>query len=143
MTTIHHPTEVALLVSSDLDILTARQSGREMASRLKFSATESTLIATVISELVRNIVQYAGQGEIQITGLEDEHGCGIEIVAHDNGPGISDISKVLKGGYSTSGRLGLGLSGVKRLMDEFRIVSQRDEGTTVMVKKWAHRDVEA
>jgi serine/threonine-protein kinase RsbT len=139
----HHPREIALQVSSDSDILIARRNARAMASKLSFTSADSTLIATAISELARNIVQYAGHGEIQITGLADGPRSGIEIVAHDNGPGIPDISKAVRDGYSTSGRLGLGLSGVKRLMDEFRIVSEVDVGTTVTVKKWVRRKSEA
>jgi len=123
-------------VSSDSDILKARQNGREMARELNFSSGDSTLVATAISELARNIMQYAGQGEIVIAAAEEGPKRGIVIVAHDDGPGIPDISEALQDGYSTSGGLGLGLPGVKRLMDEFEIVSEENAGTTVRVKKW-------
>jgi len=114
----------------------ARQKGRSLAAALGFSSGDATLIATAISELARNIVTYAKSGEIQLTVLNGSARQGIQLVAHDEGPGISDIPQALRDGFSTSGSLGLGLPGVKRLMDEFEIVSSETSGTTVTAKKW-------
>ena len=95
-----------------------------------------TLIATVISELVRNIVLYAKRGQIIVRRAESAGRPGIVVVARDDGPGIPDVRQALCVGFSTSGSLGLGLPGAKRLMDEFEIVSEVGIGTTVTVKKW-------
>ena len=128
---------VKVPVTSDADILLARQRARELASEAEFTAVESTFIATAISELGRNILQHAGGGEISIKINRQQDGTVLIVAARDNGPGISDLERALKDGFSTSGGLGLGLPGVKRLMDEFQIVSHQDQGTTVIVKKWA------
>jgi serine/threonine-protein kinase RsbT len=120
----------------DADIVVARQKGRELAAQLGFQSTDLTLIATAISELARNIVLYAKRGEIVLRSAQRENGQGIMVVARDEGPGIRNIEQVMQVGYSTSGSLGLGLPGVKRLMDEFEITSKVGEGTTVAVAKW-------
>jgi len=119
------------------DIVTARQGGRELALQSGFSETESTLIATIISELARNIVLYAQSGEIILekTGPNDHHR-GVIIISRDHGPGIPDVQRALVGGYSTSGGLGLGLCGVRRMVDEFYIDTGTEKGTTVTAKKW-------
>lgn len=121
---------------SDADVVIARQRGREIASLLGFSASDLALIATAISELARNIVLYAGTGEIEIGHVEQMERRGIEIVARDQGPGIRNIPQAMRDGFSTSGGLGLGLPGVKRLMDEFEIQSRPGRGTTVTVRRW-------
>ena len=123
-------------IRSDSDILIARGQGRALAARLGFHSGDLALIATTISELARNILSYAGTGEIAVQPIGDSHKPGILIIARDKGPGISDVRKALQDGYSTSGGLGLGLPGVRRLMDEFDIVSEAGLGTTVTVKKW-------
>ena len=128
--------ETRVPIASDIDIVYARQKGRELASRLGFSSSELALIATAISELARNIVRYAGQGFILIKLVEKGEKRGVHIVSTDKGPGIQNISLALQDGYSTSGGLGLGLPGVRRLMDEFEVVSKNGEGTTVTIKKW-------
>ena len=107
-----------------------------MALQLGFRATDATLIATAISELARNILLYAKSGEIAIAPLERGESRGLTVVARDRGPGIVDTTRAMEDGYSTSGRLGLGLPGVRRLMDEFDLRSHAGEGTTVTVKKW-------
>jgi serine/threonine-protein kinase RsbT len=123
-------------VDRDVDIVSARQKGRELASQCGLPSTSLAVVATAISELARNIVCYAGRGEI-ILRLVDDHGKrGIEVVAADDGPGIPDVALAMQDGYSTSGGLGLGLPGVRRLMDEFEIVSEFGKGTTVTVRKW-------
>ena len=132
--------EIEVPIRSDQDIVTARQKGRSLATALSFSAGEATLIATAISELARNIVTYAKVGEIRLQALNGLNGGsarhGIRVVAHDDGPGIADVDQALLDGFSTSGSLGVGLPGVRRLVDEFHIESEPNHGTTVIVTKW-------
>jgi serine/threonine-protein kinase RsbT len=128
--------EVHVRINSDQDIVVARQKGRALAIALGFSSGDATLIATAISELARNIVTYAEFGEIRLTVLHNSTRPGIQLIAHDTGPGIPDITLALRDGFSTSGSLGLGLPGVKRLVDEFEVVSELNHGTTVTAKKW-------
>jgi serine/threonine-protein kinase RsbT len=128
--------DILVAIRSDADIVSARQQGRSLAAAIGFSATDATLIATAISELARNIVIYAGQGEVELQSVETSQKKGIMISARDSGPGIRSIEDVLRDGYSTSGGLGLGLPGVKRLMDEFAIESELRQGTAVTIKKW-------
>ena len=128
--------ERCIPIASDLDIIRARQTGRTEASKLGFSSTDLTLIATAISELARNIVMYAKQGEIVVRLVRSPERQGVVVIARDKGPGIADIWQTLQDGFSTSRSLGLGLPGVRRLMDEFEIESQPGMGTVVTVKKW-------
>ena len=126
----------AMAVASDSDIVLARNQGRVVALRLGFRPTDATLIATAISELARNIVLYAKRGEIVLGRIERDGHQGIQVTARDEGPGIPDVGLAMQSGYSTSGSLGLGLPGVRRLMDEFEIHTAAGQGTTVTVKKW-------
>jgi serine/threonine-protein kinase RsbT len=128
--------EIRIAINSDSDIVTARKTGREMAARLGFTSTDATLIATAISELARNILLYAHQGEIGAAMIEGSDRRGVQVVARDDGPGIPDVERALQEGFSTSRSLGMGLSGVRRLMDDFQILSEPGRGTTVIVKKW-------
>ncbi len=128
--------ELRVAINSDQDIVTARQKGRALATELGFSTGDATLIATAISELARNIVSYARRGEITLKIVDSSGLQGILVIASDGGPGIPDIRQALRDGFSTSGSLGLGLPGVRRLMDEFEITSQPGRGTIVAVKKW-------
>jgi serine/threonine-protein kinase RsbT len=123
-------------VASDIDIVSARQQGRALAMRLGFSSSDATMVATAISELARNIVLYAKRGEIVLAAVVNSEHHGLAITACDDGDGIADIRQALQDGYSTSGRMGVGLPGVKRLMDEFEISSTVGKGTVVKVKKW-------
>ena len=123
-------------INTDTDVVAARQKGRELATVLGFVSTDSTLLATAISELARNIIRYAKKGEILIASVQSGDRVGISVVARDKGPGIANISLAMQDGFSTSGGLGLGLPGVKRLMDEFHLVSDANNGTTVTIKKW-------
>ena len=123
-------------INSDQDIVAARQRGRALATELGFSTGDATLIATAISELARNIVSYARKGDITLKIVQASSRQGVLIIASDSGPGIRDIPQALRDGFSTSGSLGLGLPGVRRLMDEFEITSQPGKGTMVAVKKW-------
>lgn len=128
--------EIRVAINSDQDIVTARQKGRTLASELGFSTGDATLIATSISELARNIVSYARRGEITLKLVSASSRQGITIIASDRGPGIRDVRQAMRDGFSTSGSLGLGLPGVRRLMDEFEILSEPGQGTVVTVKKW-------
>jgi serine/threonine-protein kinase RsbT len=128
--------EIRVTINSDQDIVLARQRGRALAAELGFSPGDATLIATAISELARNIVSYARNGQITLRAIHGSSRQGVLVVASDNGPGIADIRQAMRDGFSTSGSLGLGLPGVRRLMDEFEITSQSGRGTTVAVKKW-------
>jgi serine/threonine-protein kinase RsbT len=127
--------DIRVRVGSDVEIVLARQRGRELAAQLGFSLSDQTIVATAISELARNIVLYAKRGEILLRAAEDNGRSGIVVVARDEGPGIADIGLAMQPGYSSSGGLGLGLSGVRRLMDEFEIETAA-RGTTITVRKW-------
>lgn len=133
------PCEVCVPIGSDVDIVFARQKGRAMAHDLGFSPTDVVRIATTISELARNVLSYASHGEIHLHTVDGRATRGITIVARDCGPGIANLERALQDGYSTSGGLGLGLPGVRRLMDEFRVESALGVGTTVTVTKWCRR----
>lgn len=128
--------ECRVPINSERDIVLARQKGRTIAIELGFSVGNATLIATTISELARNIVSYAGKGEIVMSVARGSDRSGITIVATDSGPGIADLTLALRDGFSTSGSLGIGLPGVRRLMDEFDINSQAGRGTRITVTKW-------
>jgi len=127
---------VRVAIDSDSDVVAARQKGRELASQCGFPSTDMAVVATAISELARNIVRYAVRGEIILRLVQDNGKRGIEVVAADDGPGIADISLAMQDGYSTSGGLGLGLPGTRRLMDDFEITSDFSKGTKVTVRRW-------
>ncbi|MCM3612327.1 anti-sigma regulatory factor [Planomicrobium okeanokoites] len=123
-------------IQTEWDIVAARQLGRNVAKELGFGTVDQARITTAISELARNIYLYAGQGRIEIQRLTENGINGILIIAADNGPGIPDIRKVMEDGFSTSGGLGAGLPGVKRLMDDFKIETTLGEGTDIRATKW-------
>lgn len=128
--------ESEVLILSDGDIVTARRKGRMLAEQLRFSSIDQVLITTAISELARNILLYAKGGQICLARLNHHERKGIQVIARDRGPGIPDIERAMQPGYSTSASLGLGLPGVKRLMDEMFVESSIGVGTTVTVRKW-------
>lgn len=128
--------ERTLLIRSDLDIVSARVEGRDMAKSLGFGTIDQARIATAISELARNVVLYAGEGTVIIRPAERGTRKGIEVVCADQGPGIEDVGLVMRDGYSTSRGLGMGLPGAKRLMDDFEIDSRIGIGTKILVRKW-------
>ncbi len=134
------PNETRVPIASATDIVTARQEGRTLALELGFEGAEVTLIAAAISEVSRNIVEYAKCGEIILQTEKNGQRRGLCVVARDRGPGIPDVAQAMQYGYSTRKGLGVGLPGAKLLMDEFDIVSKVGEGTTVTMKKWVHRD---
>jgi RNA polymerase sigma factor (sigma-70 family) len=128
--------EIRVSVTSDADVVTARQQGRAAAVRLGFSAGDATLVATAISEMARNIVKFAERGEVLILDTSPHGQEGITIVVRDVGPGIADLEQAMSDGYSTYDGLGLGLPGVRRLMDEFDVATEPGRGTTVTMTKW-------
>ena len=136
--TITTDEELSIPIRHEADLLAARQRGRALAATLHFSASELTLIATAISEVARNILSYAGTGEIVLRLAHRGPQRGIVVIARDEGPGIADISLAMQDGYSTAGSLGLGLPGSKRLMDEFEIQSEVGKGTCITMSKWEH-----
>ncbi len=123
-------------ITNEWDIVAARQQGRNVAKELGFGTVDQARITTAISELARNIYLYAGHGEVCIEKVYDNGRKGVKIIALDQGPGIKDLRKVMEDGYSTSGGLGAGLPGVKRLMDEFDLTSTPGEGTDIRATKW-------
>jgi serine/threonine-protein kinase RsbT len=129
--------ETRVAIRHDGDVVAARQEGRALAARLGFASGEQVLIATAISEVTRNIIMYAGTGEVLLDVVGDGVKRGIRIVARDEGPGIPDVALAVQDGYSTGKSLGLGLPGSKRLMDDFKIDSTVGKGTTVTMTKWA------
>ncbi|RFU67382.1 anti-sigma regulatory factor [Peribacillus saganii] len=123
-------------IINEWDIVAARQLGRNVAKELGFGSVDQARITTAISELARNIYLYAGQGKVCIEKVYEGNKAGLKIIATDEGPGIQDIRKVMEDGYTTSGGLGAGLPGVKRLMDEFDIDSVPGKGTDIKATKW-------
>jgi serine/threonine-protein kinase RsbT len=123
-------------VAADSDVVGARQHGRAIAARIGFSRSEQALIATAISELARNIVNYAVSGEIDITRITRGPRIGVQVIARDYGPGIADIEAAMTDGFSTGKSLGLGLPGTRRIVDEFHIESALGSGVTVKIVKW-------
>jgi serine/threonine-protein kinase RsbT len=129
--------EVRVSVKSDADVVAAREKGRKLSSQLGFSSTDLTLIVTAISEVARNIVLYAREGQITMRLVKNATQSGIVVIAEDEGPGIPDLELAMRDAYSTGNGLGLGLPGARRLMDEFEIESELARGTTVTMRKWA------
>ncbi len=123
-------------VRTESDIVAALSQLREDALGLGFSVHDVTRVVTAASELARNILKYAGTGHISHSQLVDGAKRGVEVVARDEGPGIADVDQALADNFSTSGTLGLGLPGVKRLVDEFDLNSEVGVGTTVAFKVW-------
>lgn len=125
-----------ITVETELDIVTARQTGRLLAKDIGFGDVDQARVATAISELARNIFIYARKGTISLSMLEENGKRGLRIEAKDEGPGISDVHQVMEDGFTTSGGLGAGLPGVKRLMDTFTIQSEVGSGTKIIAVKW-------
>ncbi|WP_188456843.1 anti-sigma regulatory factor [Virgibacillus oceani] len=123
-------------INKEWDIVGARQMGRDIAREIGFGTVDQARIATAISELARNIYLYAETGQICFEVIDNINQKGISMIAIDSGPGIRDISQVMEDGFSTSGGLGAGLPGVKRLMDDFDIKSEEGKGTEIRALKW-------
>ena len=118
------------------DISAAIGAARYTSAQAGFNETEQFLIATAASELATNIVRYAGQGEMTLRLLRSGERQGVEMEARDYGPGIADVALAVQEHYSTGNSLGLGLPGVKRIMDEFSIESAPGRGTRCLARKW-------
>ena len=127
---------IRLRVITEPDLTRTLIEASRFAKDLGISEQDSNSVATCVSELARNILKYAGNGEIRINRIGDESRVGIEIVAEDRGPGIEDLDSAMRDHFSSGGTLGLGLPGVKRMMDEFEIESSPGEGTRVTIRKW-------
>lgn len=131
--------EQSIVISQEADIVSARQTARLYAVELGFRAMDQSRITTAVSELARNVVRYAdnGEGRVHMREIRDGDGrVGIEIVVEDDGPGIPDITRAMEQGFSSGTGLGLGLGGTKRLMDEMVIESAAGSGTRVTIRKW-------
>lgn len=128
--------EARIHIDSDRAIVEARRQARRLALTAGFKATDLAIVTTVISELARNVLLFATHGDIVVALIRQGARQGVVVVASDNGPGIADVARALEDGYSTAGRLGLGLPGAKRLMDDFEITSAPGAGTTVIARKW-------
>jgi serine/threonine-protein kinase RsbT len=118
------------------DIVRVRQVVREWSIGQKFSLVEQTKMVTAASELARNTLEHGGGGEVRLEALNDGAKLGLRLTFIDAGPGIADVEQALKDGYSSSSGMGLGLSGSKRLVNDFKITSTRGEGTTVVIARW-------
>jgi len=130
---------IRIRIKQENDVYMAMMTTDKLATLIGFDLSAVMKIKTAVSELARNILKYAGTGYILISPLETNQKKGIEIFSSDNGPGIDDIEKALSDNFSTGGTLGLGLPGVKRLADEFKIDSAPNKGTRVSVRKWIKR----
>jgi serine/threonine-protein kinase RsbT len=125
-----------LRISSQTDVSLAIVAVRELAVRQTMSTSEAAALITAVSELVTNVVKYAGSGLISLRPTRQINRPGIEVIVEDKGPGIADIAAAMKDYVSTGGTLGLGLPGAKRLVDEFDIVSRPGQGTRIRIVKW-------
>ncbi|BBH65616.1 anti-sigma regulatory factor [Actinoplanes sp. OR16] len=125
-----------LPVSTDQDVVRVRQLVRTVSVAVKLSLVDQTKLVTAASELARNTLVYGGGGEVVVSRVQNERRAGIKIVFADEGPGIADLDLALTDGYTTGGGLGLGLSGARRLVDEFDIQTEPGKGTTITVTKW-------
>jgi serine/threonine-protein kinase RsbT len=118
------------------DVVAVRQAVRQRAIALGFNLVDQTKVVTAASELARNTLQYGGGGSVTIESVEDVGRQGLRLTFEDTGPGIPDIQLALKDGFSTGTGLGLGLSGARRLSNEFHIDSRLGEGTRVVITRW-------
>ena len=130
--------ESTLIIQNETDIIKARKIARELAKEIGFGVTDITRIITAVSELARNVVNYANHGKMKSNRINSSINSkdGIEFIFNDEGPGIPNIELALKEGYSTGNGLGMGLPGVKRLMDEMEVSSEIGKGTLVIIRKW-------
>jgi serine/threonine-protein kinase RsbT len=123
-------------IDKEADIVQVRQHVRDLAKNYGFDQSAVAALTTAASELSRNVWVHAQKGVARITVLRDGRRIGLELEFVDHGPGIADLNRALAGGFSTAKSLGLGLSGTRRLVDEFQIDTQPGRGTTVMIRKW-------
>jgi serine/threonine-protein kinase RsbT len=123
-------------ITSSNDIVKVRQVVRNCAVSLGFTLVEQTKMVTAASELARNALDHGGGGQVRLEVLENELRRGLKLTFVDEGPGIPDVQQALRDGFSTGSGMGLGLSGAKRLVNEFEIDSAPGRGTKVMITRW-------
>jgi serine/threonine-protein kinase RsbT len=128
--------EILVRVHCERGLLEARRQSRQLAERATFKPTDRAIITTIVSELARNILLHAGEGQISLRLIQEGNRVGILVSASDAGPGIRDTRRAARDGFSTSGRPGMGLPGVRRLADEFDISSCDSGGTRIVARKW-------
>lgn len=128
--------QIRMKITTDADVMTSVVNARVMAGEVGFDGAICQRVATAVSELTRNVLKYAGSGEVIIAETLRSRQRGIEVTVRDRGPGIKDVERALQDHYSSSGTLGLGLPGVKRMIDEFEIESDVGRGTTVVIRQW-------
>jgi serine/threonine-protein kinase RsbT len=128
--------ETSLPIHSDVDLAWVRQQVRQSAADLGFGLVQQTKLVTAASELARNTLAYGGGGTVKLESLQDGIRRGLRVTFEDQGPGIPDLELALKDGYTTGGGLGLGLSGARRLVNEFDLHSRVGEGTRVTITRW-------
>ena len=124
-------------IRSDEDVVRVRQLVRAVAVAVKLSLVDQTKVVTAASELARNTLVYGGGGTVEVTTVDNGRRRGVRIVFADSGPGIADLDLALTDGYTTGGGLGLGLSGSRRLVDDFEIETSQETGTRITVTKWS------
>jgi serine/threonine-protein kinase RsbT len=124
------------VVQTSEDVVRIRQAVRQRAIDFGFNLVDQTKIVTAASELARNTVQYGGGGQLTIEGIENLGRRGLRLTFEDEGPGIADIEQAMRDGFTTSSGLGLGLSGARRLSNDFQIQSKPGEGTRVTITRW-------
>jgi serine/threonine-protein kinase RsbT len=130
------PRDETLSLRSSEDVVLVRQAVRAAAVDLRFSLVDQTKIVTAASELGRNTLDHGGGGTVRLQVLQDGGRRGLRLIFEDKGPGITDVERALKDGYTTGGGLGLGLGGARRLSSEFSIESRPGEGTRVTIARW-------
>ncbi|MBQ0982211.1 anti-sigma regulatory factor [Micromonospora zamorensis] len=130
-----HPQAQA--IQSDEDVVRVRQLVRAVAVAVKLSLVDQTKVVTAASELARNTLVYGGGGSVEVTTVDNGRRKGVRIVFADSGPGIADLNLAMTDGYTSGGGLGLGLSGSRRLVDEFEIETSPETGTRITVTKWS------
>jgi serine/threonine-protein kinase RsbT len=128
--------EGELSIQTERDIVAARRTVRETAAKLGFSEIDVTRIVTAASELARNIYKYAGGGTMRWRMIQANSRRGLEVQFVDHGPGIEDINLAFQDGYTTSGGMGMGLPGARRLVDQLDVDSVVGQGTSITMKKW-------
>lgn len=125
-----------LRLATEADLVGVVAYARDLSRRLGFADADQARCATAVSELARNVLKYAREGRVTLRGVTRATRVGLEALVEDEGPGIADLELALRDHYSTGGSLGLGLGGVKRLMDELHIDSTPGAGTRVRIVKW-------
>jgi anti-sigma regulatory factor (Ser/Thr protein kinase) len=131
-----NPNSIQIDINSEADQARALIAVQGLAASIGFSTSSKAAITTAVSELVRNILKYAGNGHVRFDPELSNGKKGLRITVRDSGPGIADVEQAMADHYSSSGTLGLGLPGVKRMVDEFEIDSAPGQGTQVVVTKW-------